>query len=188
VIQVVVFSSHLYSAGTTAALALPFILGVGMAIPWPVAGAGIAALPRPGAWMVRIKQVFGVVILGTALYYGYEAYSLFANRWVDASEVSASVQAKLKEGWHASLAEGLAAAKRENKPVLIDMWATWCKNCLVMDRTTLEDQAVVQALSGYVKVKFQAEDPDDANVSRVMAKLDAKGLPTYVILKTDGLK
>ena len=74
VIQVVVFSSNLYATGTTAALALPFLLGLGMAIPWPVAGAGIAALPKPGAWMVRIKQVFGVVILGTALYYGYEAY------------------------------------------------------------------------------------------------------------------
>ena len=74
VIQVVVFSSNLYATGTTAALALPFLLGLGMAIPWPLAGAGIAALPKPGAWMIRIKQVFGVVILGTALYYGYEAY------------------------------------------------------------------------------------------------------------------
>ena len=74
VIQVVLFSSDLYATGTKAALALPFLLGVGMAIPWPIAGAGIAALPKPGAWMVRIKQVFGVVILATAAYYGYEAY------------------------------------------------------------------------------------------------------------------
>ena len=182
VIQVVIFSSNLYATGTTAALALPFLLGVGMAIPWPVAGAGIAALPKPGAWMVRIKQVFGVVIIGTALYYGYEAYSLFSNRWVDAGEVSASVEAKLKEGWHASLAEGLATAQRENKPVLIDMWATWCKNCLVMDRTTLEDQSVTSALAGYVKVKYQAENPDDPKVSQVMQRLDSKGLPTYVVL------
>jgi len=67
VIQVVLFSSNLYATGTTAALALPFLLGLGMAVPWPIAGAGIAALPRPGAWMVRIKQVFGVVILATAV-------------------------------------------------------------------------------------------------------------------------
>jgi len=183
VIQVVVFSSNLYATGTTAALALPFLLGLGMAIPWPVAGAGIAALPKPGAWMIRIKQVFGVVILGTALYYGYEAYSLFANRWVDPTEVSASVEAQLKKGWQASLADGLAAAQRENKPVLVDMWATWCKNCLVMDKTTLEDPAVTSALAGYVKVKFQAENPDDPKVARVMQKLDSKGLPTYVILQ-----
>lgn len=183
VIQVVLFSSDLYAAGTRAALALPFVLGLGMAIPWPVAGAGIAALPKPGAWMVRVKQVFGVVILATAAYYGYEAYAILSNRWVDGAEVSSSVQAKLKEGWHASIAEGLAVAAREQKPVLIDMWATWCKNCLVMDRTTLEDAAVKAALAGYVKVKFQAEDPDDPNVERVMRALGAKGLPTYVILK-----
>jgi thiol:disulfide interchange protein len=63
------------------------------------------------------------------------------------------------------------------------MWATWCKNCLVMDKTTLEDQAVTSALAGYVKVKFQAENPDDPRVARVMQKLDSKGLPTYVILQ-----
>ena len=66
VIQVVLFSSNLYATGTTVALALPFFLGVGMAIPWPIAGAGLAALPKPGAWMVRVKQVFGVFILATA--------------------------------------------------------------------------------------------------------------------------
>ncbi len=183
VIQVVLFSSNLYAAGTTAALALPFVLGVGMAIPWPIAGAGIAALPRPGAWMTRVKQAFGVIIIATAVYYGYEAYSLFSNRWVDASEVSSSVQEKLKEGWQPSLVDGLALAKRENKPVLIDMWATWCKNCLVMDKTTLESPAVNAALADYVKIKYQAEDPDDPRVSRVMQYMKTSGLPTYVIMK-----
>ncbi len=183
VIQVVLFSSNLYAAGTTAALALPFVLGVGMAIPWPIAGAGIAALPKPGAWMNTIKHAFGVIIIGTALYYGYEAYSIFSNSWVDASEVSSSVEEKLKAGWQPSLAEGLAIAKRENKPVLIDMWATWCKNCLVMDKTTLEDPAVTSALAGYVKIKYQAEDPDDPRVARVMQYMKTSGLPTYVIMK-----
>src|SRR6185503_10500164 len=151
VIQVVLFSSNLYANGNA----------VGMAVPWPIAGAGLATLPKPGAWMVRVKQVFGVMILATALYYGYEAYGLFADRLVDASEVSSSVDAKVKSGWHSSLAAGLDAASREGKPVLIDMWATWCKNCLTMDKTTLANQEVVAALSGYVKIKFRAENPDE---------------------------
>jgi thioredoxin:protein disulfide reductase len=183
VIQVVLFASDLYAKGTSLALALPFFLGIGMAIPWPIAGAGLASLPKPGKWMVRVKQVFGVLILGTAIYYGYLAYELFANRWVDPSAVASSVDAKVKEGWHSSLAEGLAVAARENKPVLIDMWATWCKNCLTMDVTTFQDPAVKAALAGYVKIKFQAEDPDVMPAQAVMQRFKAVGLPTYVIIK-----
>ena len=182
VIQVVLFSSDLYADGVKMALGLPFLLGIGMAIPWPLAGAGIAALPAPGAWMVRVKQAFGVVILATALYYGYEAYRIASNTWVDAGEVSSSAEEKLKAGWHASLPEGLALAQRENKPVLVDLWATWCKNCLVMNTTTLEEPSVTAALAGYVKVQFQAEDPDDPEIQKVMQALGAKGLPTYVVL------
>jgi cytochrome c biogenesis protein CcdA/thiol-disulfide isomerase/thioredoxin len=183
VIQVVLFASNLYATGTPVALALPFVLGIGMAVPWPLAGAGLSALPKPGPWMVRVKQGFGVLILGTALYYGYLSYGLFANQWVDSAEVASSVEEKLKAGWTASLAEGLAIAEREQKPVLIDLWATWCKNCLTMDKTTLVDAGVTQALSGYVKVKVQAEQPDEAPTSDLMKRFSAVGLPAYVILQ-----
>lgn len=186
VIQVVVFATGLYAAGHTIALALPFVLGLGMALPWPLAGAGIAALPRPGAWMVRVKQVFGIAILVAAAYYGHLAYTLFANRFVDPAAVASSVEAKLKAGWHASLASGLAAAEQDGRPVLVDLWATWCKNCLTMDSTTFADPVVMDGLKGYVKVKFQAEDPDDPTTRAVMQRFGAVGLPTYVILRRTG--
>ncbi|MDE3155836.1 MAG: thioredoxin family protein [Acidobacteriota bacterium] len=186
VIQVVLFSSKLYATGTTIALGLPFLLGVGMALPWPIAGAGLAALPKPGVWMVRVKQAFGVLILIIAAYYGYETYGLFANRWVDPTAVTSSVQQQLKEGWQASLPEGLATAEREGKPVLIDFWATWCKNCLTMDRTTLENADVKAALANFVKIKFQAEDPDEEPAKAIMQRFHAVGLPTYVILRPKG--
>jgi thiol:disulfide interchange protein len=78
--------------------------------------------------MVRVKQALGMVILATAAYYGYLGYELLSNRWVDATAVTSSVEEKVKEGWSRSLADGLADAEREHKPVLIDMWATWCKH------------------------------------------------------------
>jgi len=183
VIQVILFSSNLYASGAALALALPFCLGLGMALPWPFVGAGIAAMPKPGRWMVRVKQAFGVFILATAVYYAYQTYTIFANRWVNPADVQASVEEQVKAGWRASLAEGLDAASREGKPVLIDFWATWCKNCLTMDRTTFEDARVKEALSGYVKIKVQAEDLDAQPAKALLKRFDAVGLPAYVILR-----
>jgi thiol:disulfide interchange protein len=183
VIQVIVFASSLYATGTTQALALPFVLGIGMAIPWPLAGAGLAALPKPGAWMNRVKHAFGVFILVTAAYYGYTSYELFAQYWVDPAEVAGSAEELLEQGWYASLPAALAEAEREDKLLLVDMWATWCKNCLVMDQTTLKDPEVLAAIDDYVKVKLQTEDlgapPNDEYVRR----FDVIGLPAYAILR-----
>ena len=187
VIQVIVFSSSLYSAGTSLALALPFLLGLGMALPWPIAGAGLSVIPRPGPWMVRVKQAFGIFILGTAFYYGSLAYGLFSQRWVNPDAVANSVQEMLDQGWYASLGEGLQTAQQEQKPVLVDVWATWCKNCLTMDMTTLKNPTVEEALSGYVKIKFQAEDPSVSPANEVMERFDGIGLPTYAILRPKDL-
>ena len=183
VIQVIVFSSNLYGTGTTIALALPFILGLGMAIPWPLAGAGLTLMPKPGPWMVRVKQAFGVFILGTAIYYGSLAYGLFSQRWIDPTLVTNSVQELIDDGWYPSLSDGLATAQTENKFVLVDVWATWCKNCLVMDRTTLKNAEVEAALSNYIKIKFQAEDPATSPAFEVMERFNAIGLPAYAILQ-----
>lgn len=114
------------------------------------------------------------MILATATYFGYTAYGLFANQWVDPALVASSVEEKLKDGWRASLADGLATAQREQRPVLIDLWATWCKNCLTMDKTTLTDPEVTAALAGYVKVKFQAEDPSESPVRRATGRRTAR--------------
>ena len=183
VIQVIVFSSNLYGTGTSIALALPFFLGLGMAIPWPIAGAGLSLMPKPGPWMVHVKHAFGVFILGTAVYYGYLGYGLIAQRFVDPAEVADSVQELLEEGWYASLGQGLEAAQAEDKLVLVDMWATWCKNCLTMDRTTLKAPAVEAGLEDYVKVKFQAEDLDASPAKEVLKYFGGIGLPNYAILR-----
>jgi thiol:disulfide interchange protein len=180
VVQVIVFSSDLYAAGTKAALALPFVLGLGMAAPWPFAGAGMAALPKPGAWMIRVKQVFGVAILLLAAFYAHTAYRLFVDRSPGPAPSAVGPSA---DGWQTSLEQALAIAEREHRPVFVDLWATWCKDCLAMDQTTFEDARVKAALAaGYVRAKVQAEDPDDPRVRAILDRFGAIGLPTYVVL------
>lgn len=93
------------------------------------------------------------------------------------------MQAKLAAGWTDSLAAALALADRDERPVLLDFWATWCKNCLTMDSTTFEDADVVASLERYVKIKVQAEDPDAEPAKALMARFNAIGLPTYVVLE-----
>ncbi len=184
VIQVIVYSGDQYAKGNALALALPFFLGLGMALPWPFAGAGLSFLPKPGGWMVRIKQAMGVFILGFAVYYAYLAYEIYDSRNVNPDEVAGAVQQQLAEGgWTPSLAGGLQQALKEDKLVLVDMWATWCKNCLVMDKTTFKDEAVLDRLDGYVKIKFQAEDLEATPAKEVLDRFEGIGLPHYAILR-----
>ncbi len=184
VIAVILYAQDTYSSGSSLGLALPFLLGVGMALPWPFAGAGLSLLPKPGMWMVRVKQAFGVLILAFAAYYGYLGCTLFSDRYlVDAEKVSASAAAKGEEGWQSSFEEGLAQAAKEGKPVFIDFWATWCKNCLVMNETTFKDPAVLKRLDAYVKVKYQAETPDETPAREVLSHFEYVGLPHYAVLK-----
>ncbi|MHC4966798.1 MAG: protein-disulfide reductase DsbD family protein [Planctomycetota bacterium] len=187
VIHVIVYSSDQYAKGVTIALALPFFLGVGMAIPWPFAGAGLSFLPKPGKWMVRVKQAIGLFILAFAAYYGYTAWKIFDSTRVDPTAVTSAVQEQLEGGWTASICDGLATARAENKPVLIDRWATWCKNCLAMDKTTFKNEEVVARLEDYVKIKFQAEDLGASPNREMLELFEGIGLPTYAILRPQAL-
>jgi len=182
VIYTIVYAQDLYTQGSWAALLLPFLLGVGMALPWPFAGAGLSFLPKPGAWMTRVKQAFGIFILAFALYYGHLAYTLFSDQH-GADRNAVAMSAAEDEGWINDLAAGLKQAQAEKKPVVLDFWATWCKNCLVMNKTTLKDPAVREQLGGYVKIKYQAEDPNASPVKEVWEHYKLLGLPTYILLQ-----
>jgi thiol:disulfide interchange protein len=72
-IAVLLLTTDYVAEGAYWALCLPFVLGLGMAAPWPIAGAGLTFLPRPGAWMVWVKKIFAVIVLLFAGYYGWTA-------------------------------------------------------------------------------------------------------------------
>lgn len=184
VISVILFSQDLYAQGSPAGLALPFLLGLGMALPWPFAGAAMSFLPKPGAWMKYVKYAFGVLIFAFAAYYGWEGAKLLQERhFIDEEAVIASTEGLDEAGWTHDLAAGLEESRETGKPIFIDFWATWCKNCLTMNQTTFKDAAVTEAMDGYVKVKYQAQQPGQPPAKDVMEHfgVGGLGLPVYVI-------
>lgn len=186
VISVVVYATAAYAQGSVVALLLPMLLGVGMALPWPLAAAGLSFLPRPGGWMVWVRNAFGVVILGLALYYGYTGVQILRSASPASQEAVTPTDSDAPELlWRTSLTEGLEEALATDKPVFIDFWATWCKNCHAMDATTLRDPQVRALLVGYVLVKYQAEDPGASPAREVLTHFGVVGLPTYVVLTAD---
>jgi thioredoxin:protein disulfide reductase len=166
-----------------AGLLLPFLLGLGMALPWPFAGAGLSFLPKPGKWMKWVKYSFGVLIVLFAGYYGHLAVNLFR------PDSSLRVLARTPAGDNsagitpeASLAYALQQARSQGRPVLIDFAASWCKNCLAMDSTVFPAAEVKQRLKDFVVLRYEAEKPNDSPAREVLNRFGVMGLPTYVVM------
>ena len=171
-IAILLLSADLYAKNNPLGLFLPFLLGIGMALPWPFVGAGLSFLPKPGKWMKHVKYAFGIVILGFACYYGWLAYKLLAGK----------PTTYIEKGWYTSVVPALEKAQKENQPVFIDFRSTGCKNCAVMETTTFKNPDVSKRLQDYVRVRFDAGNLKDPVVKAVLDDFAVKGFPTYIVL------
>ena len=173
-ISVLLLTADLFAKGNWAALGLPFVLGLGMALPWPFVGAGMQVLPKPGAWMKKVNKAFGVVVLCFAAWYAYLAFTGATAKAADAA--SPALDAAI-EATPQTFAQALAGAKR---PVLVDCWASWCKNCAAMELGTMRDAKVVEALKGYTVIRLQAEDIRELRALKGFE--DVLGLPAFLLI------
>jgi len=183
VISVLLMATDLHAKGVAAGLALPFLLGIGMALPWPFMGASLSFLPKPGKWMVWVKYGFGVVIIVFATYYGSLAYGLFKSR-AATTMLAAGVSGEARiEGSDQSLVRALREARATGKPVFLDFAASWCKNCEAMDLTVFNQTNVQKRLNDFIVVRYQAERPNEAPAKDVLDHFSVIGLPTYLVMK-----
>jgi uncharacterized protein len=92
--------------------------------------------------------------------------------------------------WHEWGEEAFAEAKRENKPMLLDIGAVWCHWCHVMDRESYDDPAIAVIVNEhFVAVKVDRDERPDID-SRYQAAVQAVsgqgGWPLTAFLTPDG--
>jgi uncharacterized protein YyaL (SSP411 family) len=92
--------------------------------------------------------------------------------------------------WHEWGEEAFAAAKRDNKPILLDIGAVWCHWCHVMDRESYDDPEVAKIVNeNYIAVKVDRDErPDiDARYQVAVSSLSGQGgWPLTGFLTPDG--
>ncbi|MCU1301168.1 MAG: hypothetical protein JWQ87_1452 [Candidatus Sulfotelmatobacter sp.] len=92
--------------------------------------------------------------------------------------------------WHEWGDEAFAAAKRENKPMLLDIGAVWCHWCHVMDRESYDDPEVAAIVNQhFIAMKVDRDERPDID-SRYQAAVSAVsgqgGWPLTAFLTPDG--
>jgi thiol:disulfide interchange protein len=170
------FTAAEAAAGHAFAWAWPFLLGVGMAAPWPFLAAGAARLPKPGAWMAAVTRLLGGLILCTGLWFVAGA--------ARGGEKAESAEADLADPRAAEVvskaAERAAAAGKE---VVVRLTASWCGSCRAFERGALADAAVKARLAeGFECVVLSVEHPEAPAAASALAALGIPGLPAMIRL------
>ena len=82
-----------------------------------------------------------------------------------------------------SIEAAMAQAEQAGQLVLLDFGAVWCPPCNLLSAELLEDSDDAAALSGFVVVAVDADDPSSWAVKD---RYDVGGYPTLIIARPDG--
>ncbi len=83
-----------------------------------------------------------------------------------------------------SFEEVLAKAKKENKPIFIDFYTTWCGPCKMMEKSVFTDKSVIALYNqNFINVKIDAEKGEGVGLAN---KFRVGGFPYLVYLDSEG--
>ena len=148
-----------------------FALSCGLGLPYIVLGTfsgALARLPKSGMWMVWVKRVFGVVLIGAA---AWVTLPLWRSKGVS---------------WPVYSTEAVQQAAIQGKPVVIDFSASWCGECREMERTTFRDQRVIAAGRSFFLLQVDLSNDESPTGKALTAKYQILGLPTLLFLDPAG--
>ena len=86
--------------------------------------------------------------------------------------------------WGNSLKVALAAAKKTDRLVMVDLYTDWCGYCKKLDAETYTDPAVIRASQQIIPVKLNAERESDG--IEIATRLHVRGFPCIYFLNGAG--
>ncbi len=89
---------------------------------------------------------------------------------------------KNKINWLGWGKEAFEKAKKENKPILLDLTAVWCHWCHVMDSTSYSDDRIAQIINNdFIPIKVDIDERPD-----IRERYNMGGFPSTVFLNHNG--
>lgn len=81
----------------------------------------------------------------------------------------------------------LAEAKASGKSVILDYYATWCTDCVRMEKSTFLDPRVRQVVNDrFVALQADVTDPNDADAKAIKQRYGVYGPPAMLFFGADG--
>lgn len=157
------------------------MLGLGLALPYIVVAllpGMIAWLPKPGRWMLWLKRVLALALIGSALWLGSILaiqLGLLPGQQAEASRDSAITWQPFEEA-------RIAPLVHDGKVVFVDVTAAWCVTCQANKRLVTDRQPVAGQLQQPGVVAMQADwtKPDD-KIARYLADHGRYGIPFNIV-------
>ena len=87
--------------------------------------------------------------------------------------------------WVYDEAQGLEIAKREDKLVMLDFYASWCAACKELDHQTYADPEVAAKLANYVNIKLDFTRSSETTEA-LTEKYQIPGLPVVIFMDAEG--
>ena len=153
------------------------------------AGIGIYLLWNIRAVSTTRKIIRAVVLIPSLAFAGYLVPGLWGAPVKAISAFAPPMEIEGREVFN-NYEEGLAYARQEGKPVIIDFTGYGCVNCRKMEAYVLDDDSVKARLQNYVFIELFVDDKRDGigdKNSKIQRELyGANAQPFYVQLDTYG--
>jgi len=165
---------------------LLFVMALGMGLPLMLFAIGARGLlPKAGAWMTIVQRIFGVLLIGLAV---WVASPIFTSSKTSSNETMHQLESGLvfqRVATSAQLEAVLIQAKQKRQPVLLDFYADWCVTCKEMELLTFSDEKVKAALSTYLLIQVDVTK-NTVEHQRILKQYVLFGPPAILFFDANG--